>query len=46
MERADLAAKKAKYTLMKEGLTLVRPETAEEWLQFTDNNSNDSYNNQ
>ena len=28
---------------MKEGLTLVKPETAEEWLQFADNNSNDGY---
>ena len=25
------------------GLTLVKPETAEEWLQFADNNSNDGY---
>ena len=43
MEKADLEAKKMKYQLMKEGLTLVKPETAEEWLQFADNNSNDGY---
>lgn len=42
-EKSDIEAKKAKYTLMKEGLTLVKPETAEEWLQFADNNSNDGY---
>lgn len=42
-EQSDIEAKKAKYTLMKEGLTLVKPETAEEWLQFADNNSNDGY---
>ena len=43
MKQADLDAKKQKYTLMKEGLTLVKPETAEEWLQFADKNSNDGY---
>lgn len=42
-EKSDIEAKKAKYTLMKEGLTLVKPETAEEWLQFADKNSNDGY---
>lgn len=42
-EKSDTEAKKAKYTLMKEGLTLVKPETAEEWLQFADKNSNDGY---
>lgn len=42
-EKSDLEAKKIKYTLMREGLTLVKPETAEEWLQFADNNSNDGY---
>lgn len=42
-EKSDREAKKMKYTLMKEGLTLVKPETAEEWLQFADNNSNDGY---
>lgn len=42
-EKSDIEAKKAKYTLMKEGLTLVKPEIAEEWLQFADNNSNDGY---
>lgn len=42
-EKSDLEAKKMKYTLMREGLTLVKPETAEEWLQFADNNSNDGY---
>lgn len=42
-EQGDLEAKKMKYTLMREGLTLVKPETAEEWLQFADNNSNDGY---
>ncbi len=40
-EKSDIEAKKAKYTLMKEGLVLVKPETAEEWLQFVDNNTND-----
>lgn len=43
MKEANLEAQKLKYTLMKEGLTLVKPETAEEWLQFADNNSNDGY---
>ncbi len=42
-EKGDAEAKKMKYTLMREGLTLVKPETAEEWLQFVDNNSNDGY---
>jgi len=42
-EKSDLEAKKMKYTLMREGLTLVKPETAEEWMQFADNNSNDGY---
>lgn len=42
-EKGDAEAKKMKYTLMREGLTLVKPETAEEWLQFADNNSNDGY---
>lgn len=41
--KSDAEAKKMKYQLMKEGLTLVKPETVEEWLQFTDNNSNDGY---
>lgn len=42
-QKMDAEAKKMKYTLMREGLTLVKPETAEEWLQFADNNSNDGY---
>ena len=42
-QKAKIEAQKAKYTLMNEGLTLVKPETAEEWLQFVDNNSNDGY---
>ena len=42
-EKSDLEAKKMKYTLMKEGLALVKPETAEEWMQFADNNTNDGY---
>lgn len=42
-EKSDAEAKKAKYILMKEGLTLVKPETVEEWLQFVDKNSNDGY---
>ena len=42
-EKSDIEAKKAKYSLMKEGLTLVKPETAEEWLQFAANNRNDGY---
>ncbi len=42
-EQSDIEAKKAKYTLMKEGLTLVKPETVEEWLQFANDNSNDGY---
>jgi len=42
-EKSDLEAKKMKYTLMREGLTLVKPETAEEWMQFADNNTNDGY---
>ena len=39
----DAEAKKMKYTLMREGLTLVKPEKIEEWLQFVDNYSNNSY---
>ena len=42
-EKSDLEAKKMKYTLMREGLTLVKPETVEEWMQFADNNTNDGY---
>lgn len=42
-EKSDLEAKKMKYTLMREGLTLVKPETAEEWMEFADNNTNDGY---
>lgn len=42
-EKSDIEAKKAKYTLMREGLTLVKAETAEDWLQFVDNNTNDGY---
>lgn len=42
-EKSDKEAKKLKYTLMKDGLALVKPETAEEWLQFADNNTNDGY---
>lgn len=42
-EKSDVEAKKAKYALMKEGLALIKPETAEEWLQFVDNNANDGY---
>lgn len=42
-EESDREARKAKYTLMKEGLSLVKPEMVEEWLQFVDNNSNDGY---
>lgn len=43
MENADREAQKLKYTLMKEGVTLVKPETIEDWLQFADINSNDGY---
>lgn len=42
-EKSDAEAKKMKYSLMREGLTLVKPETVEEWLEFADNNSNDGY---
>lgn len=42
-EKSDIEAKKMKYILMKEGLSLVKSETAEEWLQFADNNTNDGY---
>lgn len=42
-EKSDLEAKKMKYTLMREGLTLVKPGTEEEWMQFADNNTNDGY---
>lgn len=41
--KAVLELKKLKYTLMNEGLRLVKPETIEEWLQFADNNSDDGY---
>lgn len=40
------AAKKDKYSLMREGLALVKPEVADEWLQFVDNNCNDGYSAQ
>lgn len=42
-ERADLEAKKKKYKIMRDGLTLVKEETAEEWMQYADNNTNDAY---
>ena len=42
-QKSAIEAKKAKYTLMGEGLTLVKPETVEEWLQFVDDNSDDIY---
>lgn len=42
-KKSDVEAQKIKYTLMKEGLTLVKPETTEDWLKFVDNNSNDGY---
>lgn len=32
-----------KYTLMREGLTLINEETTEDWLQFADANTNDGY---
>lgn len=37
--KAEAESEKA----MKEGLTLVKPETAEEWLRFADNISNNGY---
>lgn len=43
IEKADLEAQKNKYRLMKEGLLLVKPETAEDWLEFANNNCNDGY---
>lgn len=42
-ECADLEAKKKKYKIMRDGLTLVKEETAEEWMQYADNNTNDAY---
>jgi len=42
-EQADLEAQKSKYKLMKDGLTLIKPETAEEWLEFVNVNTNDAY---
>ena len=43
MRKANREAKKQKYFLMKEGLTLIKPETIEDWLKFVDKNTNDSY---
>lgn len=45
-EQQDKKAKKDKYSLMREGLTLVKPETVDEWLEFVDNNCNDGYSSQ
>lgn len=42
-EKSDLEAKEMKYTLMREGLTLINEETTEDWLQFADANTNDGY---
>lgn len=39
----DAEAKEMKYSLMREGLKLVRPEMADEWLKFVDINCNDAY---
>ena len=41
MEKLDLEAKQSKYRLMREGLSLVKPETIEDWLEHADNNTND-----
>lgn len=42
-EKMDAEAKEMKYSLMREGLKLVRPEMADEWLKFVDINCNDAY---
>ncbi len=42
-EKRNLEAKKSKFTLMKEGITLVKPETVDEWLEYANNNCNDYY---
>lgn len=42
-EKSDLEAKKIKYSLIREGMTLVKEETIEEWMKFADINSNDGY---
>lgn len=43
MEQADSNAKKKKYMIMKDGMTLVKPELVEEWMQYVDKNTNDAY---
>lgn len=43
IKMGDEQAKKAKYQLMKEGITLVKPEMIQEWLEFADMNSDDGY---
>ncbi|MCI9434360.1 MAG: hypothetical protein HFI86_03660 [Bacilli bacterium] len=42
-EKSNAEAKKMKYVLMREGISLVKPETIEEWLNFVDINTNDGY---
>ena len=39
-EKSDAEVKKMKYTLMREGMGLVKPERAEEWLELVDDFSN------
>lgn len=43
MEKANVEAKKKKYAIMKDGITFVKPELAEEWMIYVDKNTNDAY---
>ncbi len=42
-KKSDEAAKRSKSRLMKEGLSLIKPELSDEWIEFTNNNCNDGY---
>jgi hypothetical protein len=43
LERTAREAKRDKLMLQKEGLALIKPETAKDWMTFTENNCNDGY---
>lgn len=43
LRKLDELTKKNKYKFMKDGLTLIKPELADEWLVFVNNNINNSY---
>lgn len=43
LEKAAQAAKRDKASLQEAGLALIKPETKDDWIEFTENNCNDGY---